>query len=234
MPDLAVMQRWHKGRAAYCVWIYRICDARALRQIDDVLAPLSRLPGVLRTKNLHMTVFVAGFASDVVAYNDDVTVADLRRQIDVARRCGMGEVRLKTTGLKFDEHAMYFSMEDASDFTKGIRALFGGISREIRFADFMPHVTLAYYRERMELDGIAVQVEKINRSTQSIAIDHVRLELVALDARMPILPGIGICSDHYETLYAGSVWNPGTSRAGAVERSPAVPVAPAGTVLPAR
>lgn len=179
MADDAVREQWRRGRARYAVWLVRVDDARVAERLRGVADALARWVDPDPVELAHVTVFVSGFPAVAPRLDDDVAEAALDAQVDAAR--GAGAVRLAVGGVRCFRACAYLAIEPGSVFD-AVRARLQRHCREIRFAPFVPHLTIGPFRDGAPPPpGMLAELPPIE-----LAVDAIELvELDATRARAP-------------------------------------------------
>lgn len=201
VADPAVMRDWHKGRSAYCVWMYRLTDPRLLSLIHAIQARLLQTGCVLPVTRSHMTVFVAGFKAAMVRHNDDILFSTLREQVANLSAARLLCPRLVVTGVRIDRCAIYLECHDATQNTARARAALGAAGAEIRFAPFLPHITLGHFLDDIALGDVAAVLEPWIAQQATITVSQPDLELIEFDATQPATRHVGLCKDDFSSLH---------------------------------
>ena len=142
-PTPGHREAWAAGRGTYAVWAVRV-EAEAVRRrvaaIQHTLPEgLRRIPRV----DLHVTVWVGGFPTQgVPGRDDDIREEDLARQArDLA---GCRGFRLQVGSANSFTTAPFLEVFDPDGGLAAVRSVLArGGPPELRFAPFLPHLTLA-------------------------------------------------------------------------------------------
>lgn len=202
LADIEGFKDWHKGRARYCVWMYRLDDVGIRQKLTHLAAAISTALGTAPIHHFHVTLFASGFLSTSIRYNDDITPDTISRQIDAAKALTHTQPHLVMTGLEANAYGVFIALEDQSPTTGHIRNALTHISGEVPRDSFMPHITLGNYLQAYPLARVKAMLKTLLVPDFPLTIPHCHLELVTLDATTPLRPDIGLCRDNFTTLYS--------------------------------
>lgn len=149
---------WHKQRSRYAVWTLLLDQPELQQQLERCQRHLSAWLHP-QQRQLHLTLYVAGFPSHTPRYADCISWQQLRLQQQAIRQLGLQPFRLQLTQLETFAHAPYIKVANNSQLT-AIRQCLAHLSPEQRFSEYLPHITLGLYRR-------APSLEQFNRLRQS-------------------------------------------------------------------
>lgn len=178
-PTPGVREAWHRGRARYAVWLLRAVDPAILARLDmvrDALAPF----GVEAIAEPHVTVFVAGFPAARPLEDDDIAEATLAAQAE-ALGAELPSPRLAIGGASAFLSCPILEVQDPHGNLEAIRARLGALRREVRFAPYVPHLTIGTFVDSRPTGPIAAVLEGL-RALPPLALRAEALELVTFDA----------------------------------------------------
>lgn len=189
--DPGVREAWHRGRERYAVWLVRIEAPEALARMAAVSAALSAASPERfvpqRPESAHITVFVAGFPCATRAQDDDVPFATLEAQADRVRRRPPGPTRLALGGGNAFLSCPFLEVYDIDGGLERLRARLGGLTRELRFAPYRPHLTLGSLPEAVSTVTLRSALEPW-REAPLLPLHIDALELVTFDPRVAGAP----------------------------------------------
>lgn len=177
---------WRRGRIDYAVWLIDAHDAplRArlamLRaRLGDLWLPQRRAP--------HLTLHVCGFVAEHAVHDDDCPRAALAAQHAALQALAPPPFELTIGGLDSFDSAAFLAVDDAQHALPPLRAALDAVRPEIRFAPYVPHLTLGLYAQAWRKDEIR------RRHAALPALPPLRLRVSALrlagyDARDPDSP----------------------------------------------
>lgn len=187
-PEPGIRARWHRGRERYAVWLARLEDPRLrprLRAAREALRPWIR---PIPYRDLHVTLWVAGFPALNPTFNDDVPEAALAHQAARLRRLPAFDVEV--LDLRSFASAAYLAVRDLDGGIAELRAALAGTHREQRFGPYAPHVTVGAYTRNWPADPIEAAMEPL-RGLAPLRLRVRAIERVDLNARRagaPLLP----------------------------------------------
>jgi len=175
-----VRASWHRGRGRYFVWVLRIrgrsvrARVRAVaRAVGDACVPVAE-------KDLHVTLFVAGFGAPTAAFDDDVTFDTLEAQAAALGRT-YGPVTLAVGGGSSFLSVPFLTVADPAGDLERLREVLRRHGREVRFAPYQPHVTVGRYVRSLPTDGLAARLTPL-RHQPWLPVKVGAVELVSFDA----------------------------------------------------
>ncbi|MBO6037959.1 MAG: hypothetical protein J6P29_05315 [Acetobacter sp.] len=201
IADITTFENWHKGRKYYGVWMYRFDDASLISLLSQLATSISIALTTLPIHNFHITLFASGFLSLSKNYDDDISFTTLQRQINVLKTCSLAAPHFVITGLTANAYNVYLTLTETSDVTTQLRHKLAATQREIPYTPYVLHMTLGNYWKKHTLAHVITTLSTLPLPTFPIILPSCWLEFVALKATIPIRPDIGLCHDHFITLY---------------------------------
>lgn len=144
--ELRDFPEWHHGREHYAVWLLN-CESNGVIQekfkaarahiCDYIYGEYNRQP--------HITVFVCGFLSDTLKYNDDCLQAHVDTQIDILKQSGMSHFDIEIGGINSFASAPYLEVIDSENGISQLRNILQQGGTEFRTAPYRPHMTIGLY-----------------------------------------------------------------------------------------
>ncbi|MCC6996379.1 MAG: 2'-5' RNA ligase family protein [Deltaproteobacteria bacterium] len=195
-PSPGVREAWHQGRGSYAVWALLLDDEVAggqLRARADAVAAAVAPLGVRPVRQLHVTVFVAGFPALVATRPDDVATVRLARQLGRARAAA-GPLALEVGGASSFQTCAMLEVTPVGDALARLRAALTAEAPEVRFAPYQPHVTAAIYDHDGPAAPVAAALAPL-RDLPPLRVAPARLDLVVFDAARdgaPLRPVAGV------------------------------------------
>ena len=151
-----VLEDWHKGRAAYALWILRIESDTTVSALRSLQKPLAKW--IDPVKEFHITLWVSGFLNSSLQYNDDVLVDDLNT---AAEKVAVGpQPSVKIGHINSFQTSVFVEVEDHKGHINAIREQLN-THKEIRFGPFVPHITLGNYTDMHNTSLIQTQIERL-------------------------------------------------------------------------
>lgn len=174
-------REWRRGREHYCVWLLdadttavqaRLAAARA--HLGGWLAPARRTP--------HITLFVCGFETTRARWDDDFDAAARQHQLAALRDTPVRDFVLEVGALDSFDSAVFLRVHDRSDALTTLRTALAREHREIRFAPYVPHVTVGLYRSARPKQEVALRLAAF-RHEEPVELSVQQIRLVRFDAR---------------------------------------------------
>lgn len=184
--DPGAREAWRRGRARYAVWVLRVrhpeVAARAAAVAETAHGWIEAIP----ERDLHITVWVAGFPCEAPRLDDDVGWEGLARQREQLLAFS-GGLRLQVGAANAFLSAVFLEVHDPlGDLARLRRALDVG-PRELRFAPYLPHVTVGVMPVSRPTAGLRERLAPC-RALPPIEIAPEAIELVELDAAVSGAP----------------------------------------------
>lgn len=154
MAELRDYPEWHRGRKRYGVWVLPITQIDVLDYVASVRDALADLLHPCPLRQPHVTVFVCGFHRPRGRNHDDFPTALLRRQRALLRREAQRPAVLPLAKPDSFAGAAFIPVDDIDGRIARWRGLLGSVASEIRQADYVPHITLGLYRQRVDASTI--------------------------------------------------------------------------------
>lgn len=184
-----VREAWHRGRRDYAVWALRVTGAEALARMAEVAGALRRGLGAAflpqTAGDAHITAFVAGFPAAQPLLDDDVSLASLDRQ--AAALAGASPPRLALGGFNAFLSCPFLEIADPWGDLAALRARLAPSTREIRFAPYLPHLTLGALPEAVPTAAVVAAGAPF-RGLPPLLLEIDAVELLMVDALHPRAP----------------------------------------------
>jgi len=181
-----VRAAWHRGRRRYHLWAFRV---RAPDVTDRVAHLQQALAGAFEPAprdDLHVTAFVAGFATTNPLHDDCVPWQALDLQTRALREEGR-RVRLRVGGVGSFLSVPFLWVGDPYGELDHLRSVLARHGREIRFAPYRPHLTLGRYVADVPTAPLAARFAPF-RQLPSLELNLDAVELVSFEAATPGAP----------------------------------------------
>ncbi|MBQ5497201.1 MAG: hypothetical protein IIT71_01350 [Acetobacter sp.] len=201
VADIATFENWHKGRKYYGVWMYRFNDATMIHLLSQLATSIRTALSTLPIHNFHITLFASGFLALSKRYDDDVCFSVIRRQIHAMKTYSLPAPRFLITGLTANAYNVFLSVTDVNEATTPLRQILAEIQGETAYTPYVLHITLGNYSQQHILADVFAMLSKITVPTFPILLPTYWLEFVTLNATTPLRSDIGLCHDHFKTLY---------------------------------
>ena len=199
-PDLSVFYQWQKQRTSYAIWMYRFKQKKLIDTAQNIQKLLTQTFSIHLVKQLHMTVFVAGFPGSQIRYDDDIDASILEAQFQCLQSSKLNSPEIYIQKPCSTLTGPTLLTRDLTDTTDQIRSLFEQQASEQRFSDYRPHITLGHYLNRYDTETVYQELLDIPDFTPFI-IKPYSLELVYINCSNPVDKKIAICNENYESIY---------------------------------
>ncbi|RAO77549.1 2'-5' RNA ligase family protein [Dyella jiangningensis] len=186
VAELRDYPEWHRGRKRYGVWVLPMVQPDLLDYVAKVREALADILHPSPLRQPHMTVFVSGFHQARGRADDDFSSAMLRRQRALLRRSELQCVALPLAKPDSFASAAFIPVNDGEGQVARWRALLGSVSREIRQAPYVPHITLGLYRRRVDAPTLRQRLAAFGAPL--VALAATELHYVTYAARDPMGP----------------------------------------------
>lgn len=144
-PSPGVRESWRAGRRDYAVWALPVQDPAVLERAARVQRALVGHIQVQPLEQAHITLWVGGFVDGDGTRDDDLdgeTRAGIRRRIKAWTR----PVRVQITAASSFLSCPFLEVQPLGSELDTLREEIGSIHpKEIRFSDYIPHLTLGTY-----------------------------------------------------------------------------------------
>lgn len=187
-PTDGVRDSWRRGRERYAAWMIRVQEPTIAERVGQIAEQFEDCASPVPLSQLHVTTFVVGFPVTCVQHDDDVEQRVLREQAARLSEARLGAFRLSVGGAGAFTTAPFLEVHDRDGGLARIRGALGAVfersgRRELRFADFLPHVTIAHFTHAVPVSRV-VGTLSAWRHLPSIEWTVTAIELVDFDARI--------------------------------------------------
>ena len=173
---------WRKGRMRYGVWIVR-GNTEVDQHIQHARQHLGTWLHPKGARQSHITVFVCGFLSKHVLYDDDFSAQQLSAQISELQQHAPHCFELSIGGLNSFNTTAFLEVKDPSNGLEYIRSALSKHTHEIRQSTYIPHVTVGLYREAVSRNDVLKAFRQLTLPHLVLRVDC--LEFVSFDAQDP-------------------------------------------------
>lgn len=182
-PSETAIDDWRRGRERYAVWALRVSDPAVTARMAAVADRLGDSIVRVRPQDAHVTVWVCGFPAAVPTLDDDVAEAILDAQR--AAVSGLRPPRLIVGAVNAFATCVFLEIDDRYGDLAALRAALAVPgANEVRFARYLPHVTVGRFGDSRPAAPIARALSAL-RGGDGHAVRDCHLELIELDARAP-------------------------------------------------
>lgn len=141
---------WHKGREHYGVWLFEVDAPQVLQRLSkarQLLADVLHPPGA---RQAHITVFVNGFASERLRYDDDFSAEQLCAQVRAVQALGLRPFTLTIGSAQSFTSAAYLAVDLPESLLRLRQALAQAVT-EVRQSAYIPHITAGLYAKQVPM-----------------------------------------------------------------------------------
>ena len=178
---------WHRGRARYARWALRAPQRALHERVAEAQRALGGLVRAQPPADLHVTVFVVGFPSAAPVWDDDVGEDALDRQAAAVIGAGLPPLRLAVGASNAFLSCAFLEVADPHGDLARLRGLLVGAAREVRFAPYLPHVTVGIFPATVPTAPLAAAIAPL-RGLPPLSLEFDAVELVDFDAAVPGAP----------------------------------------------
>lgn len=185
-PTPGAAESWRAGRERYAVWALRVSTPAVLARAAAIAERLGDAIVPVPAHDAHVTAWVCGFPTAQPSRDDDVAEAVLAEQC--RHMDGVGGTRLTVGAVNAFATCVFLEVEDPSGALADVRRkLSVPGAREIRFAPYLPHLTVGRFVDTRPAGALAATLEELRRGPHATPLTAVdaSLALLELDARAP-------------------------------------------------
>lgn len=185
-PTPGAAEAWRAGRDRYAVWALRVSTPEVLARAAVVATRLGGAIDPVPARHAHVTIWVCGFPAAQPRRSDDVAEAVLAEQ---CRRVeSVGRTRFTVGAVNAFATCAFLEVDDAAGELADLRRrLHVAGAPEIRFAPYVPHVTVGRFVDTRPTAPLAASLGELRRGRHSsrLVVADASLALFELDARAP-------------------------------------------------
>jgi len=186
-PTDGVRQQWHRGRPLYTVWVLRVRSPEVLNRWQQACETLGYFMVPQPQHDLHITVWVAGFPCAIPQHDDDVSEQTLSAHATRLRSLP-GPIHLTIGGANAFLSCAFLEVQDPHQHLARCRAHLESVGTpEIRFAPYLPHVTLGSFDRTQSTTPIVAALRKL-RDLPPIHIVADAIERIDYDTHLDTPP----------------------------------------------
>lgn len=144
-PDAGVRARWHGPRRRYAVWALPVRAPQVLARVAKLQELLAGHIDPVPLAQLHVTLWVGGFSDGDGSRNDDLD-GGIRADLDRAIEAWSQPIPFQVGGVSSFLSCPFLEVKEPGSYIQALREKMGSIQlNELRFSDFIPHLTLGTY-----------------------------------------------------------------------------------------
>lgn len=182
-PTPGVRADWAAGRPQYAVWAIRIHAPAVQKRVLELQAGLTSWTRPVPAHDLHVTTWVAGFPSTAPQRDDDIHEQALAAQVRALH--GQSSFRLAIGGANSFTTAPFLEVYDLDGGLARVRTVLEQQGpRELRFAPYVPHVTLGTVTADHPVAPLRTFIEP-HRQLAPIEVQVRCIEQLRFDAAQP-------------------------------------------------
>lgn len=185
-PTAEALETWRRGRERYAVWALRVVDQVVITRMAAVADRLAGAIVPVAPEQAHVTVWVCGFPCAAPRLDDDVAETILAAQRRAAAR--LPRPRLVVGAPNAFATCVFLQLHDPHGDLAALRsALAVPGAKEVRFAPYLPHVTVGRFGDTRPAPPIARVLATLRNGehVEPRTVADGALELIELDARTP-------------------------------------------------
>jgi hypothetical protein len=186
-PTAGAREAWARGRSRYAVWLLRVDDDAVCHRLAAAADRLCAHGVPVPFAEPHVTVFVAGFPAAVPVHDDDIDEDVLREQVAALTAGAPLTPRLFVGGLNAFLSCPILEVHDPHGDLAALRTRLEAGAREIRFAPYLPHLTVGVFADSRPTGPIATAIAP-HRHLPLLPLGATAIELVSFDAAVPFGP----------------------------------------------
>ncbi|MBK7972776.1 MAG: 2'-5' RNA ligase family protein [Deltaproteobacteria bacterium] len=181
-PSDGALEEWRRGRSRFAVWVLRILEHAVVERMARVATALGDAIVPVPAHDAHVTAFVAGFpCAGEPRHDDDVPWRVLGEQGVALRAALAAPIELHVGGANACASCAFLDVHDASGALAAARHALARIHPEVRFAPYVPHVTVGRFQDTRAAAPLAAVLARL-RDERPITLTIGALELVTFDA----------------------------------------------------
>jgi hypothetical protein len=184
-PSGNALEEWRRGRDRYALWALRVTDAVVLARMAEIAQRLGPAVVPVKPRDAHVTAWVCGFPSPAPSLDDDVAESTIAAQR--AAVMSIAPVRLLVGAPNAFATCAFLEVRDPHGDLAALRvALAAPGANEVRFAPYLPHVTVGRFGDTRPVAPIAEALGALRASGRfPVRAVDCTVELIELDARAP-------------------------------------------------
>jgi 2'-5' RNA ligase superfamily len=185
-PTEGALEMWRRGRERYALWALRVADPVVIARMAAVADRLAGAIVPVHPDRAHVTTWVCGFPSAAPAADDDVADA-----IIAAQRRAVASLpcpRVVVGAPNAFATCAFLEVHDPHGDLAALRAALAVPgAKEVRFAPYLPHVTIGRFGDTRPAAPLARALAMLRDGEHSarVAIADSTIALIELDARTP-------------------------------------------------
>lgn len=151
---------WHKNRAYFGLWYIKIDNPMIINDCQHKQSQLQNFLMPNYNRQFHITLFVNGFWVTDKQYDDDFNQADLNEQIEQLKKLKLNKFKLSLEKLYAFDNCLSIKTSD-NEYLTTIRKTLQSTHNEISPSDYIPHITLGFYKGDFLKQTIIHHIQKI-------------------------------------------------------------------------
>lgn len=164
--------QWHKNRSYFCLWYIEIICHDILNYIQIKQSEFQHFLAPYYHRQAHITLFVNGFWVEQKMYIDDFNQQNLNTQIQALQTLDLEPFTLTLEHLHSFDNCLAIKIQHHPIFNH-IRQVFNQTHQEISPSDYIPHITLGFYRESFLKQQILDKIQNTVYQKLSFQVDKL-------------------------------------------------------------
>lgn len=164
---------WHKGREQYSLWHIEIQHPEFLKYLHNLRSAFSDLLYTPNSRQFHITVWICGFLTNSIHWNDDFDVSNLNLHKAILDNISLSSFLLRSGRINSFDTALFVEVQDESNKLNKIRASLSPVSREIAPLTYCPHITLGLYKKPFNSDLILERMRVLPQKNFEIEVKEL-------------------------------------------------------------
>lgn len=181
-PDHAVIPlqlrdypEWHHGRDSYALWYIELHTPGLMAYYQQLRAQFSDFLIADAQRQPHITLFVNGFLTQQINWDDDFSLQQMQQQISLLQQQKLSPFKLALTGIDSFSSSLFIQVQDNHGILQQLRGLLARTQQEIAALSYYPHITLGFYRQAFMGQQIIDCIQQIDFKMQTIMVEQLRL-----------------------------------------------------------
>ena len=197
-PSKRALLEWAKDRAYYAVWMLHFDSDQLKNEIQDINQDLCRYIQIHPVTKPHITLFAAGFPTDIPRYNDDISFDKLNRQFKTLEDLKLSSFSIQVHSITSLLTGPALSIRDPQNAIQKIRQALSEQSTEIRFSPYTPHITTGHYLEERRPQELIHAFHAL-KTLETLHLKCSKIELTRFSAKA-LSKNIALCPEDYHSL----------------------------------
>jgi 2'-5' RNA ligase len=164
---------WHRGREDYSVWLIELGNGEILKKVHAAREHLSEFVIRPYERQPHITIFVCGFLSDTLRYDDDYSPEQFRHHVHLLREAAVRPFTVEIGGLNSFASAPFLEVYDREGGLDRVRGLLLATGKEIARSTYVPHVTVGLYSGAFSTGIVSERLASFPKDPCRLRVDRI-------------------------------------------------------------